>query len=371
MVIAALAILLLVITTGTIAGTKHALAAVIGAVAGFGLYHASFGFTSAWRRVLVERKGAGLRAQFLLIILISAISFPLIAYGSGIGFPVVGAVAPISVAMVFGAFLFGVGMQFGGGCGSGTLFTVGGGSARMLITLAAFIAGSLAGTFHLPWWRAMPKMAGWSMVENLGPVWAFISLAAILLSIAYVTIYREKSAHGELEKPRQTASILYGPWSPLAGVVALAFVGIATFLILGRPWGITSAFSLWGAKTASMAGIDVASWPYWSNKTAWLNRSVFSDTTSVMNFGIIAGAMAASGLASKYRPTWRLNRGEITTALIGGLLMGYGARLAYGCNIGAYLGGLMSGSLHGWIWMIAAFFGSALAIKYLSRFETR
>jgi len=98
-----------------------------------------------------------------------------------------------------------------------------------------------------------------------------------------------------------------------------------------------------------------------------LDRSVFSDTTSVMNFGIIAGAMAASALAGKYRPVFRLTGIEIGTAILGGLLMGYGARLAYGCNIGAYLGGLVSGSLHGWVWMIAAFVGSALAIRIKSQ----
>ncbi|MEO0464451.1 MAG: YeeE/YedE thiosulfate transporter family protein [Pseudomonadota bacterium] len=43
--------------------------------------------------------------------------------------------------------------------------------------------------------------------------------------------------------------------------------------------------------------------------------------------------------------------------------MGYGARIAYGCNIGAYLGGMISGSLHGLVWMMAALVGSALALK--------
>ena len=69
----------------------------------------------------------------------------------------------------------------------------------------------------------------------------------------------------------------------------------------------------------------------------WEN-SVFRDVTSVMNFGIIAGALAAAALAAKFKPLWNLTRVEIGTAIFGGLLMGYGARLAYGCNIGAYLG---------------------------------
>ncbi|WP_428672793.1 YeeE/YedE thiosulfate transporter family protein, partial [Roseibium sp.] len=42
---------------------------------------------------------------------------------------------------------------------------------------------------------------------------------------------------------------------------------------------------------------------------------------------------------------------------------GYGARLAYGCNIGAYLGGLVSGSLHGWLWLVFGFLGSLLGTR--------
>jgi uncharacterized membrane protein YedE/YeeE len=40
------------------------------------------------------------------------------------------------------------------------------------------------------------------------------------------------------------------------------------------------------------------------------------------------------------------------------LLLGYGARLAYGCNIGAYFSGIASSSVHGWLWLVAAFAGS-------------
>ncbi len=47
-------------------------------------------------------------------------------------------------------------------------------------------------------------------------------------------------------------------------------------------------------------------------------------------------------------------------AALGGLLLGYGARIAYGCNIGAYFSGIASSSLHGWIWGITAFAGSIL-----------
>jgi uncharacterized membrane protein YedE/YeeE len=42
--------------------------------------------------------------------------------------------------------------------------------------------------------------------------------------------------------------------------------------------------------------------------------------------------------------------------------MGYGARLAFGCNIGAYFSGIASGSLHGWIWLAAALAGTYLGV---------
>jgi len=54
---------------------------------------------------------------------------------------------------------------------------------------------------------------------------------------------------------------------------------------------------------------------------------------------------------------------SLAAAAIGGLLMGWGARLCFGCNIGAFVGGVASGSLHGWIWFAAALGGCAIGIR--------
>lgn len=349
-------------------GQKYFLASLIGLVAGFALYHASFGFTAGWRNIIITRRGGGLRMQFILIAAISIISYPLITYGAGVGLPVNAAIAPLSIALLCGAFMFGFGMMFGGGCGSGTLFTAGGGSTRMMIVLLAFIAGSLWGTHDLPWWRDLPNAPAISMTDSFGAVGALILLMSILGLISIWTIVAERKRHGALEPYRKTDNIFTGPWSPWLGMLALAAVSIACLLLLGRPWGITSAFALWGAKMATFIGIDVASWPYWQGRSALLERSIFADSTSVMNFAIMGGAMLASSLAGKYNPVWRISRTQLFTAIIGGLLMGYGARLAYGCNIGAYLGGIISGSVHGWIWMVAAFMGSIAALKIKAKF---
>ena len=141
--------------------------------------------------------------------------------------------------------------------------------------------------------------------------------------------------------------------------MALALVSVLTMAIQGSPWGLTSGYALWGAKVASAAGAPVETWAYWTPgwRQAQLNNSLFADRTSVMNFGIIFGAMGAAALAGKFSLSLSLSTREVATAVIGGLLMGYGARLAYGCNISAYQCGLVSGSLHGWWWLLWGFLG--------------
>src|SRR6202035_4251546 len=110
----------------------------------------------------------------------------------------------------------------------------------------------------------------------------------------------------------------------------LALGNFATLYLAGRPWGITSGFALWGSKLLAAAGVDVASWGYWQSpaRAQALTQSVFADVTSVMDFGIVLGALLAAGLAGKFAPSWKVPLRSLAAAVIGGLMLGYGARLA-------------------------------------------
>lgn len=338
---------------------------LVGVFAGIVLYHAAFGFTSSWRVFISDRRGAGLRAQMLMLAATCVVFFPLLASGSAFGQPLRGSVSPAGIPVIAGAFIFGVGMQLGGGCASGTLYTAGGGSVRMVVTLGAFILGSVIGTAHAPWWSGQPSWAATSLVTLYGPIGGLAVSLAAFAAIAYATVVLEQRRHGRLFEAGKTPRWLRGPWPLVAGAIGLAVVNIATLLIAGRPWGVTSAFALWGAKVASQLGIAVHSWPYWTTpaQKAALEASVMHDVTSVMNFGIIMGALLASFLAGRFAPVWRMPARSLAAAIIGGLLLGYGARVAFGCNIGAYFSGIASGSLHGWLWLPAAFAGSMLGTK--------
>jgi uncharacterized membrane protein YedE/YeeE len=342
---------------------------VVGALLGITLYHAAFGFTSAWRVFIADGRGAGLRAQMVMLAVGVSLFFPALAAGSLFGLPVTGLVSPAGTSVVVGAFIFGIGMQLGGGCASGTLYTVGGGSTRMIVTLIAFIAGSVIATAHMPFWSALPSLQPISLVKSLGAGPALALNWVVFAAIAGLTVVIEKRRHGRLvaahTQPPHASPWLHGPWPLVAGAIALALLNFATLALSGRPWGITSAFALWGAKAAQAVGFDVASWPYWASKAnaAALASPVSRDVTSVMDIGIVLGAMLAAGLAGRYAPVWRLPLRSLIAAVVGGLLLGYGARLAYGCNIGAYFSGIVSGSLHGWVWLVAAFFGNVVGTR--------
>ena len=58
-------------------------------------------------------------------------------------------------------------------------------------------------------------------------------------------------------------------------------------------------------------------------------------------------------------------------AVIGGLLLGYLARVAVGCNIGAYFSGIASSSVHGWLWFVSAFAGNAIGTRFRPLFGHR
>lgn len=352
------------------AGLNQVLLLIVGAALGLTLYHAAFGFTSAWRVFITERRGAGLRAQMVMLALAVLLFFPALSAGSLFGTPVKGLVAPAGVSVVFGAFIFGIGMQLGGGCASGTLFTVGGGNARMLVTLLFFIIGSVTATHHVDWWFALPSFPATSIVQAWGVVPALIASLALFGLIAWVTRVLETRRHGGLEVPAPSEHqglrrLLRGPWPLVWGAIALALLNYATLALAGRPWGITSAFALWGAKTLGGLGVDVGSWAFWqmpANAKA-LAAPLWQDVTTVMDLGIVLGALLAAGLAGRFAPSLNIPLPSLVAAVIGGLLLGYGSRLAYGCNIGAYFSGIASGSVHGWLWLVAAYSGNLVGVR--------
>lgn len=352
------------------AGGTQSVLYIIGLLLGATLLHARFGFTSAFRRLVSVGNVQGLQAHMLMLAIASVLFAIILSTGfSFTGTAPAGYVSPVGVSVIVGAFMFGIGMQLGNGCASGTLYSVGGGSSSMILTLVSFIAGSVIGAYHFTFWMEdMPALPPVSLATStgLGYGGALIVQLALFALIYWITIQIAKKKNPPMMKQLPTVKgwkkILRGSWPLFAAAIILALLNALTLSIRGNPWGITSAFALWGGKALMAAGIDVSSWGYFTGANgAALTKTVLADSTSVMNFGIILGAFISAAAQGTFKPG-KIKPGVAGASIIGGLLMGYGARLAFGCNIGAYFGGIASFSLHGWVWMVMAMLGTFLAL---------
>ncbi len=348
-------------------GLAKGLLFLIGIGLGVALYHAAFGFTGAYRRALTTGDVSGITAQAVMLGAATVLFAPVLAAGEVFGHGVGGAVAPVSVSMATGALLFGIGMQLGGGCASGTLFTTGGGDLRMAVVLVFFCIGCFWASLDLGWWTTLPGIGPVSLADRLGTVGAVALQLAVLAGI----VVGLRALGGHHDRPLWWGAkfrwrmLACGPWPLLAAAGALVALNFATLLVAGHPWSVTWGFTLWAAKAAVAFGWDPTSSRFWVGgfQEASLYRPVLADTTSVMNIGIVLGAFAAGSLAGKIRPVPRIAPVSLITAIVGGLLLGYGARLAYGCNIGAFFSGVASTSLHGWVWIVAAIIGNVIGLR--------
>lgn len=337
-----------------VVGLRQGLLFVVGIGFGAILAAVSFGFTTGWRVWIRERDPTGFLAQFLAIALAMLVSIPLIAANDEL----TGAIAPLSVSLVLGAFVFGAAMQIADGCGSGTLYKAGLGNGFSLAVLPGFIAGSFLGAAHLDRWLALGSLPPVSLPEHLGAGVALVVQLAVLGALG-IWLWRKR---------RRTDTRWQGRGIYIAAVL-LAVFAVLNLIIAGQPWGIVYGMGLWGAKIATWFGADLAANAYWGREAqqAHLESSLLTDVTSVTNLGLLIGALIAANFRGRAGPSTNASAKQWVAAVVTGLVLGYSARLAFGCNVGAYFAGITTGSLHGWVWLAAAFAGSFVGIPLRER----
>ena len=375
------------------AGVRQGLLTLLGIGFGAVLQGARFGFTTGWRDLIERRDPQGLWAQMLLMVLAAGISLPLIAASGG---ELVGAVAPLTISLVLGAFLFGAAMQLADGCGSGTLYKAGAGAPLSFAVLPTFALGSFVGASHQPSWIALGGLPAVDLLVLGWPTALALTVAGcgLVAWIAARVAGRTQLTPPQLRPPQLTpqahaqqllraGTASFVAAAPLAaapgatngwsrrwwlGALLLAALYGVHLIVAGQPWGIVYGIGVWGAKLASALGWSAVGDPFWGvdPHALRLAEPLLADVTSVTNLGLIYGALAASrwnGPANFKLPSNR----RLIAACIAGLVMGYSSRMAFGCNVGAYLGGIASASVHGWVWFALAFAGSILGVRIRQR----
>ena len=333
---------------------RQALLLLVGVGLGWGLAAARFGFTTGWRHLVEQKDPAGVYGQLLLLALLAALSMPMLAH-----FPETqAALGPLSVSLILGAFVFGLCMQITDGCGSGTLYKAGLGVPLNMAVLPLFALGSFVGSAHLNAWLALGALEPVGLV----PLWgAGGALGATLLALLVVG-WAVARWCGQGFRLRDT------PRRWLWGAVVLALCAALNLFIAGQPWGVVYGFGLWGAKLVTALGLfDPTQNAFWSDPghAERLHQTLLLDVTSITNIGILAGALwVAPRRPQDARP---LSGAQWVVGLLAGFMLGYSSRLAFGCNVGAMVSGISTGSVHGWIWVPMAFLGTLVGVRLRRR----
>lgn len=331
---------------------------LVGIAMGGILAGARFGFTTGWRRLIEQRDASGVIAQLGLLAVAAAISMPLLAL-----FPndLMAALGPPSVSLLVGAFVFGAAMQIADGCGSGTLYKAGLGIPLNMAILPMFVIGSFLGSVHLDRWLSLGATAPIGLVNEVGPLPAFGLTLFGLILVGGLAVAWSRGASGRPAVWLDRRLLIAG--------VGLALLAALNLLLAGQPWGVVYGFGLWGAKLATAAGVfDPTANAFWSQTGNFnaLSQTVFLDVTTITNLGILAGALWIS--ARKAPSAAPMTGRQWAICLLAGFLLGYSSRLAFGCNVGAMVSGISTGSLHGWIWVALAFCGSLIGVRLRRHF---
>ena len=335
--------------------SRQALLLLVGVGLGATLAGARFGFTTGWRHLVESRDPAGVYGQIVLLGLLAALSMPILAH-----FPeTTAALGPPSVSLLVGAFVFGACMQVADGCGSGQLYKAGLGVPLNMAILPLFALGSFVGSAQLNGWLALGATEPVGLVQRWGVGGA---LAATLAGLALITL-------GVGAWCGQHFSVRRIPRRWLWGALGLALLATLNLMIAGQPWGVVYGFGLWGAKAATALGLfDPAANAFWSDPghAERLHQTLLLDVTSITNIGILAGALWVA--ARRPQTPRALTRKQWAIGLVAGFLLGYSSRLAFGCNVGAMVSGISTGSVHGWLWVPMAFLGTLVGLRVRRRY---
>ena len=337
---------------------------LIGLAIGFVLYRSGFCFTTAYSNAVLFRDFSMVRAV-LILLFVSLVGIYFIQFYAHLNGGIIpGKLHSVGIHTIAGGFLFGLGMILAGGCASGTLQRIGEGFLLFWFVLCGMVFGSVAGAGHFSWW--VNNLYSWKPVflpDVFGWAAGGIFSAAALGGIYYLTVTIEgpKTDKKIVRKPDVTLQeqLLRGHWPPWVGGILLGVLNVLLTAVY-KPWGIAGDIADWGFRIWAVLGGHPELWDEYFREVGhcFLEKNPVYNGDTVLNTGLVVGVLLATALAGEFRFKRIKSGRQLILGLAGGVLMGYGARLALGCNVGALLGGIASQSLHGWVFGFFLIFGA-------------
>jgi uncharacterized protein len=296
---------------------------ISGLLFGYVLQRSRLCFNSAFRDLLLQKDNFAWKTGIFAIAL-QMILFPLMAQ---FGLIKLSPPALNWVAVIVGAYVFGLGMVWVGGCASGTTYRVGEGS------ITAWFAGLVF---------ALTGMA------TAGGV---LSPLRAALAPERTTVASNSALFTESVGPNISTMLGVNPLIPSLIIAALLIVYVFATKTSARPE------AKWPWWISSILVTIVAGFAYWSSTQVGRNYGlgITGGWIALMSFltgegafgwfpalivGTIVGALLSAIAAKEFK--LRVPKEGLTFVKVGvgAMLMGFGAVLAGGCNIGHFLTGI-------------------------------
>ncbi|MFY2605327.1 YeeE/YedE family protein [Achromobacter ruhlandii] len=376
-------------------GRGLSLSLLLGAAFGLVLQRSRFCFYCIARDAIERRDPAGAYAVLV------ALAVGTLGYHAVFGafLPIPGAerlppgahIGPVSLALVAGAFVFGVGMRISGSCISAHFYRLGEGA---LASPFALLGAGLGFVLGFASWNTLYL----AMIQQAPVVWLPHHLGyggAVLLQVALLALLAlglsrlgrrvpaarqaDAAPDGAAIRPANASqhaandpatppsspwqAVLRDRWPPAVGGLLVAFIGVIAYLRIA-PLGVTAelgsvartAASATGALPPRLEGLDT-----FAGCATVVKQALLSNNGAFV-LALVAGAWAAALAAGAFRPRLPTAR-EILRNFTGGVLMGWGGMTALGCTVGTLLSGVMAGAASGWIFGAACLAGIWVALK--------
>lgn len=345
---------------------------LLGAGVGLVFERGRFCFFCIFREAIEERRTSG------LLSVISALAVGAIGHAvvfglylpnpKGEGLPPSAHISPVSEPLVFGALAFGLGMALSGACISGHLYRLGQGYLRAIPALIGSLIGFGLGfiTWNTLYLDFISERSSWWLPRWLGYGGSLVLVLAVL-GVATLGLTRidrtprEEKTH-EFDRFDGWTGALRNQWRPVPTGAVVGALGVLAYFRLD-PLGVTSQLSTWSR--TFMDGREML--PEVMNGIDIMTGCVGIVTSAITNngwliIGLVGASFASALSAGRFRPV-KPTVGNSATALVGGVLMGWGSMTALGCTVGNLLSGVQSFAVSGIVFGVAAFVGVLVGVK--------
>ena len=153
-------------------------------------------------------------------------------------------------------------------------------------------------------------------------------------------------------------------WNPY---VAISIAGLASALyfgITGTVWAVTGEFTRLGGHILQWFGVDVSQWAYF--QLVGIEGTPISRTDGWIVIGMLVGALITILVSNSFKIRVPKQKRRLLQGFIGGIIAGFGARLALGCNLAAFFTGVPQFSFHSWIFMLTTAIGTFFGVKVVN-----